>query len=306
MKKLERLIFICTGNTCRSPMACAIARREAAARALNIAVDCAGVAASIGQPASEGARSACMELGLDLSRHRAKQADRSLYSPHTLFAVMTPGHADWLHSVCGVPAENIILLGLGIPDPYGQPIEGYRAARDAISDAVSRLLDAIAPLTGTADTANASAPGARLTVSPTRECDIAAIAEIEAQCFSDPWTAAGFAEELSCDNADMFTAATNGEVCGYGLIITAGGVSELPKICIAPAHRRQGMGRVLLQRLEEAARQRGSEELTLEVRLSNTAAQSLYASLGFERIGIRPGFYRSPTEDAVIMTKPLG
>ena len=74
-----RLLFVCTGNTCRSPMAEAIARREAIARGLgDVEVASGGTSAWDGAPASDGALLVAMERGLDLSTHRSQQVTRDL------------------------------------------------------------------------------------------------------------------------------------------------------------------------------------------------------------------------------------
>ena len=62
---------------------------------------------------------------------------------------------------------------------------------------------------------------------------------------------------------------------------------------------------MIMNALECLARTRGSDQLTLEVRVSNEAAIALYEKSGFERIGIRPNFYTSPNEEALIMTKEI-
>ena len=74
---------------------------------------------------------------------------------------------------------------------------------------------------------------------------------------------------------------------------------------VAPAHRREGIAKAMLQALIQYAAQAGMRELTLEVRESNIPARSLYTAFGFKNLGKRRNFYHSPKEDAVIMTKVL-
>jgi len=94
-------------------------------------------------------------------------------------------------------------------------------------------------------------------------------------------------------------------VCGYALMLTAADVSEMPKICVEPQFRRLGIAQRLLDRLINSAISRGSAELNLEVRVSNTAARKFYEKNGFEFVGTRPLFYSNPYEDAAIMKKEL-
>ncbi len=76
------------------------------------------------------------------------------------------------------------------------------------------------------------------------------------------------------------------------------------KVATLPEYRRNGLGRRLMVVAEEHARQMAGETLTLEVRLTNTGAIGLYESLGYERKGMRPGYYADGS-DALIMTKSI-
>ncbi len=130
-----------------------------------------------------------------------------------------------------------------------------------------------------------------------------ALAELERICFSQPWSRESLAEELENDSAYFFVAETDGEVSGYaGFIITAG-QSYITNVAVSPKYRRMGIATMLFERLFNIAEKYGLEFISLEVRPTNTAAVSLYSSLGFEEIGLRKNFYRNPTEDALIMTR---
>ena len=76
-------------------------------------------------------------------------------------------------------------------------------------------------------------------------------------------------------------------------------------LAVAPAARRQRLGRLLLQSLIDALHRRGIERLFLEVRPSNLPARALYDAFGFEQVGLRKGYYVNPTEDALILRKEL-
>lgn len=77
--------------------------------------------------------------------------------------------------------------------------------------------------------------------------------------------------------------------------------ADIQTIAVSPAARRQGLGRVLMLRLIAEARDRGAEEVFLEVRADNPGAQALYDSLGFEQIAVRPHYYQPDGVDAIIM-----
>ena len=304
MNEIKKIVFVCTGNTCRSPMAEGIARREAGRRGLDIEITSAGTDALEGDPVSANSAEACRRIDIDISEHTARVIGEEITEPETLFAVMTWRHAQWLMLAHGVPQERITLLGDGIPDPYGMPLEVYCESCAAIEEAVCLLFDEIEKFMA-AKAEQAADREDKIELRPMEPEDAAACAAIEAQCFADAWSERGFAEEAENPLADFIVAEADGEVCGYGGIISAGGISELPKICVAPGFRRRGVADMIMDALERLARTRGSDQLTLEVRVSNEAAIALYEKSGFARMGVRPNFYTSPNEDALIMTKKL-
>lgn len=110
-------------------------------------------------------------------------------------------------------------------------------------------------------------------------------------------------------NADSFpaqpAAPDSGLLAGFAAFQLAGDEASLDTLAVAPALRRQGVGRCLLHAALAALAAQGAGCCFLEVRLSNAPAIALYQSLGFAAVGRRPGFYRAPAEDALIMRCPL-
>lgn len=135
------ITFICTGNTCRSPMAEGIARKIIAEKypEAQITLSSAGLNTFNGSPASQNSIDVCREIGIDLLEHRSRRINQEIADNTDIFAVMTQSHADFLRR-CGVPSNKIELLGNGIPDPFGGDIEIYRRCRDSITNAVEGLL----------------------------------------------------------------------------------------------------------------------------------------------------------------------
>lgn len=134
-----RILCVCTGNTCRSPMFALLLRRELAARGIAASVDSAGTGAGAGEPASDGARAAMLRRGLDLAEHRSRPVaglDLALYDR---ICTVSSRHAAYVRAQ-GVPPGRIEVLGAaqgGIADPFGGDAAAYEAcARELAAEAV--------------------------------------------------------------------------------------------------------------------------------------------------------------------------
>lgn len=131
---------------------------------------------------------------------------------------------------------------------------------------------------------------------------IDAVAELETECFSQPWSANALREELNNGSSHFLVAIGDG-VAGYIGVQEICGEAYVTNVAVFEKYRKMGVGRLLLQAACDGAKGRGCEFITLEVRQSNTAAINLYESEGFEVAGVRKNFYSHPTEDGVIYTK---
>ncbi len=132
---------------------------------------------------------------------------------------------------------------------------------------------------------------------------IKGIAELEQECFSEPWSESGIESELLNETARFFVCLGGDEVLGYiGMHIVCG-EGYIANIAVKGSVRRKGIASLLLAAAEKTVREENGEFITLEVRQSNSGAIALYERAGFVRVGVRKNFYTSPTEDGIIMTK---
>lgn len=131
--------------------------------------------------------------------------------------------------------------------------------------------------------------------------DVAAVAALEAQIFSMPWSAAGFEDALPREDVIFLVAYEQDELLGYVGIYCTLDEGEITNVAVAPAARRRGIARALLTELKQQLACRNVARIVLEVRVSNEPAIRLYEQLGFSMLGVRKNFYEKPTEDAYIM-----
>ncbi len=132
--------------------------------------------------------------------------------------------------------------------------------------------------------------------------EVPQVAALEQELFSAPWDAASLLRELENPLSLWLVALKEGQVTGYVGSQSVLGESDMMNLAVAPAFRRQGIGRRLVQELLYEL-ETDNHCLLLEVRQSNEAAIALYYSLGFRQVGRRPRYYKRPTEDALILRK---
>lgn len=122
--------------------------------------------------------------------------------------------------------------------------------------------------------------------------------------FDEFWNANILKSELENPNSKYIVAKENKEIVGFaGIIITPMDV-EITNIVTKKSNRKKGIGKLLLDKLIEMAKETDFETISLEVNEKNTVAIHLYENSGFENIGIRKKYYNG-TDNAIIMTKVL-
>ena len=141
-----------------------------------------------------------------------------------------------------------------------------------------------------------------MTVRNMREADLDRVCQIEEATFSVPWSRESIKKEI-CENeqAHYLIAEEDGEIAGYGGFWQVLDEGHIMNIAVDEKWRQRGIGETLLREMIAQGKQLGILYWTLEVRVTNRAAISLYEKIGFSSAGIRPGFYEKPKENAYIM-----
>ena len=144
------------------------------------------------------------------------------------------------------------------------------------------------------------------TIRQMTEADVAAVAALEGENFSRPWSYDAFFKTLSDENYIVMIAKETDALLGYCVLLCTGEEADITNVCTAPAARGMGVATMMLTALMDAGKSRGVTEFFLEVREGNVPARSLYTKLGFEEIGLRKNYYEEPKEHAVLMKYMVG
>ena len=145
-----------------------------------------------------------------------------------------------------------------------------------------------------------------------RLSDLRKVLEIERASFADPWSREAFETSIEPQRMRFLVAEdvlddSTGEqrILGYVVALLLFDEAEIVNLAVAPSARRRGMGGLLLDRMSADLASDGVETLYLDVRESNSSARALYASRSFQEVGRRRGYYRHPTEDALLLKRTL-
>lgn len=150
-----------------------------------------------------------------------------------------------------------------------------------------------------------------LTLQPLTETLLPAAVELDRRCFGKLWSIDGYRREMTSPNSELLTLVCptpNSSPCptfpsllSLGCYWAIAGEAHITILAVDPNYQRQGLGRAMLEILLYSARQRQLEWATLEVRISNQAALSLYQKFGFREAGRRKRYYQDTGEDALVL-----
>ena len=277
-------MFICSGNTCRSPLAEGLFKKYLNDNNINdIEVGSAGVGVFPGDAVSINSILVAGSRGIDISEHRARNINPEHLMSTDLFFCMSDSHKQVLLRHCD---ENKIVV-LNVPDPYGRPIENYEECAKRLESQFPQILERIR------DT---------ITIREMTESDIKDIAELEKECFSEPWSENSLRDELTNETARFYVLRDTKKLLGY---IGSNNICNevyITNVAVNENCRGKGYGKILVNHLIKQSELERAFFITLEVRKSNESAIKLYEKCGFKLIGERKNFYSKPTEDALIYT----
>lgn len=281
---MKKIMFICSGNTCRSPLAEGLFKKYLKENNItDVDVGSAGVGAFAGDGVSINSILVANNRGVDISSHRARNINPEHILTTDLFFCMSDSHKQVLSRHCN--EEKIVVLN--VADPYGRPIEAYEECAKQLESQFPAILERIQ---------NA------VSIREMTEEDIKEIAELEKECFSEPWSENSLRDELTNETARFYVLRDSEKLLGY---IGANNICNevyITNVAVNSKCRGKGYGKILVKHLIKQSEAERAFFITLEVRKSNENAIKLYEKCGFKLIGKRKNFYSKPTEDALIYT----
>ena len=136
-----------------------------------------------------------------------------------------------------------------------------------------------------------------------KAADLEQVAELEKICFTESWSYGILEAGIHSPFDVYYVYEQNGQILGYCNLRLLAGEGEVQRIAVLPEYRRMGLARKMMESMVDYARENHALSVSLEVRAGNLPARNLYETYGFTAEAVRKGYYRNPSEDAIIMWK---
>lgn len=136
-----------------------------------------------------------------------------------------------------------------------------------------------------------------------KAADLEQVAELEKICFTESWSYGLLEAGIHSPFDVYYVYEQEGRILGYCNLRLLAGEGEVQRIAVLPEYRRMGLARKMMEIMVDYARQNRALAVSLEVRAGNLPARNLYETYGFTAEAVRKGYYRNPSEDAIIMWK---
>ena len=288
---MKTILFVCTGNTCRSPMSAAIVN---SLHDSEFYAESAGIDAFFKDGINQGSLDTLRFVGTPIDErnpypeHRSRRIKEEDIEKASLVVGITATHVKILQERFPSYRDKIISFPGDISDPCGKDTTAYLAAMSDIRHGVALILNDLC----------AEASG----IYPASRLDVPTLCKIENDSFSTPWTRDSFLLGMNNPTNHTVILKENGNVLGFAVYSVLFEDAELYDIAVAPAHRKRGIGEALLKAVLKDTAERGADTIRLEVRQSNLPARKLYEKYGFVYDkAVRKNYYQKPTEDALLM-----
>ncbi|MBQ9940315.1 MAG: ribosomal protein S18-alanine N-acetyltransferase [Clostridia bacterium] len=294
---MTKVLFVCTGNTCRSPMAQVCADNFFEKNGVPYTAQSCGIAVGIGDSITKNAKEVLEKRYGKEVIHRAIQINAALVEQSQIIVGITSAHTEMIKNLFpdNLKGKVVISMPKDISDPYGCGVDEYQKCLQMIESGIESIFSHLCDVEEYED----------FEIHPYNVRYAHDMYRIAAECFSNPWSEQEFCRLDANEYARGFVALKDGKITGFVTIYCIDDWIEITDIAVSSEFRRMGIGQALLDRAVRFAKDKNASCVRLEVRASNSSAISLYKKKGFEKVGVRKNYYSSPVEDAELFDLKL-